>query len=351
VRWLIIHPGPEWSVADVYAGWSEALTALGEEVQEYNLNRRLTFYDLAAFETGAHDPAGYPQFKKAVTHDEAIGMAAEGVRAKCFDWWPDVVLLISAFYTPPLTLEIIRARGIKIVMIFTEGPYQTETQLRVAPYGDLSLVNDPVDIGRYQEIGPAAYMPHAHRPSVHHPGPPDPKLECDLAFIGTAFPSRVKFLEQMDLDGLDVLLAGMWLNLPEGSPLRKMVGHDLAECIDNDQAADVYRSARAGLNLYRTETEPDASAEGWACGPREIEMAACGLFFLRDPRGEGDVLFPMLPKFSSPEEASEQLRWFLARDRLRERLAGQARDAVAGRTFEASAKELLRLLDRQPVSM
>ena len=351
MRWLIIHPGPEWSVADVYAGWSEALTALGEQVRECNLNRLLTFFDLAVFETGEHDPAGYPQFRKAVTRDEAIGQAAKFVRAECFDWWPDVVLLVSAFYIPPLTLEIIRARGIKIVVLFTEGPYQSETQLKIAPYADLSLLNDPVDIDRYQAIGPAAYIPHAHRPSLHCPGPADPVMASDLAFVGTAFPSRIRFLEQMDLGGWDVLLAGMWLGLPEDSPLRKYVAHELAECVDNSQTVSIYRSARAGINLYRTETEPDASAQGWACGPREIEMAATGLFFLRDPRGEGDVLFPMLPTFDGPEDASEQLRWWLEHDGYRGETAAKARQAVAGRTFEASAKELLRLLDRQPVSM
>ena len=39
MRWLAIHPGPSWSVSDVFAGWSEALTGLGEQVEEYELER------------------------------------------------------------------------------------------------------------------------------------------------------------------------------------------------------------------------------------------------------------------------------------------------------------------------
>src|SRR5258708_32979039 len=106
------------------------------------------------------------------------------------------------------------------------------------------------------------------------PAPAEPGLACDLAFVGTAFPSRIAFLEAMNLDGLDVLLAGAWAWLDATSPLHSHVAHDLAECVDNTQAAGIYRSAAAGLNLYRHEPDSDDTAEGHACGPREIELAA-----------------------------------------------------------------------------
>src|SRR5690606_22216347 len=174
---------------------------------------------------------------------------------------------------------------------------------------------------------------HAYRPAVHHPGQPVPDLVCDLAFVGTAFPSRIAFFEAMQLDGLDVLLGGSWQKLPDESPLRKHVGHDIRSCMDNIEAADLYRSARAGINLYRREAQRPALAAGWAMGPREVEMAACGLFFLREPRGEGDALLRMLPRFTQPDEASERLRWWLAHERLREDAAEAARLAVVDRTF------------------
>ncbi len=351
MRWLLIHPGPDWSVADVHNGWAEALRGLGEQVDEYELDKRLSFYDLALLETGKADSAGYPEVRKAVTRDEAISMAAEGLLARCYRWWPQVVLCTSGFFIAPAALEVIRARGHKIVMLFTEGPYQTATQLRLAPYADLCLVNDPVDIGAYRAVGPAEYMPHAFRPSVHHPGPAEPGLACDLAFVGTAFPSRIAFLEAMNLDGLDVLLAGAWAWLDATSPLHSHVAHDLAECVDNTQAAGIYRSAAAGLNLYRHEADSDDTAEGHACGPREIEMAACRLWFARDSRPESDDLFPMLPSFTSPAEASDQIRWALAHPAERAAAAEKARAAIAGRTFENNARQLLRLLDRQPVKV
>jgi hypothetical protein len=37
----MVHPGPDFSVHDVYAGWYEALQKLGCQVAGYNLNDRL----------------------------------------------------------------------------------------------------------------------------------------------------------------------------------------------------------------------------------------------------------------------------------------------------------------------
>ena len=80
-------------------------------------------------------------------------------------------------------------------------------------------------------------------------------------------------------------------------------------------------------------------------GPREIEMAATELFYLRDPRPEGNQVLPMLPTFDGPGDASEKLRWWLAHDAEREKMARQARAAVADRTFTSNARRLLQLLD------
>jgi hypothetical protein len=80
-------------------------------------------------------------------------------------------------------------------------------------------------------------------------------------------------------------------------------------------------------------------------GPREVEQAACSGFFLRDPRPESDETFPMLPSFSTPQEAGELLRWWLARDDLRAAAALKAREAIADRTFDLAAVRLLKHLE------
>ena len=320
---------------------------------EYNLDARLTFYDSALMgdESAPPDAEGRKPVRKALTMDQAVELAADGLLGACYRWWPHVVLCVSAFFTPPFVLEVMRSRGHKIVMLFTEAPYQTGQQLEMAKFADISLVNDPVGIEQYRAACPVAeYQPHSYRPSVHYPAKPRSRKRHDLAFVGSAFRSRIEFFEQMNLDGLDVALGGFWGGLATESPLRRFLlnddnGGDV--CVYNDETAALYRQARTGINFYRREAEQEWAGQGWACGPREIEMAACGLWFTRDPRGESDELFGMLPAFASPAEAGEQIRWALAHPEKRRDAARRARAAIQDRTFDNAAKRLIRLLEQQ----
>ena len=125
-----------------------------------------------------------------------------------------------------------------------------------------------------------------------------------------------------------------------------VVHGDLAGCVDNSITAEMYRRAAAGFNVYRYTADGEHSkAEGWAAGPREVEMAACGLWFCRQPRPESDELFPMLPTFDGPGELGDLLRWALAHPDETQRAAQAASAAVADRTFTNHARRALAHLD------
>ena len=335
----------------MFNGWSEALSGLGEQVEEYPLDAALRFFNAALAETGEVRACGCREVRKFLDRDQAARLAVDPVLSAAHRFGPDVILFVSAFFIPPWLLEVLRARGHTIVMLMTESPYQDDFQLKAAAYADLTLLNDPVNIGLYRDLGPAEYMPQAYRETVHYPPAPGTEPEYDLAFVGTGFPSRVRFFHQMSLAGLNVRLSGLWMDLPEDSPMREWTATEADDCVGNDETAEIYRRSRTGINVYRTESEGGHAGEGWACGPREIEMAASALWFARDPRPESDELFPMLPAFTSPAEASDLIRWALTHPDQRAEAALKARAAVADRTFTEHAKKLLRLLSRQPVNM
>jgi hypothetical protein len=353
MRWLLIAPGPSWSVADVFNGWSEALTGLGETVEEFPLDASLRFFNNALAETGKVLPCGCRETRKYLDREQAARLAIDPILAAANRFWPDVIVCTSGFFLQPWLMEILRARRHTIVFLATESPYQDDYQLKVAEYADLTLLNDPLNLDAYRQVGPAEYMPQAYRETVHYPPPFGVEPEYDLAFVGTGFPSRVKFFDGMDLGGLNVRLGGLWMDLPEDSPLRDWaaITDDKGDCVDNHEVAALYRNSRTGINVYRTESEDTHAGEGWAVGPREVEMAASALFFARDPRPESDELFPMLPAYTSPAEASDIIRWAIAHPGVRTELAYKARAAIAGRTFTEHAKKLLRLLDRQPITI
>jgi spore maturation protein CgeB len=251
------------------------------------------------------------------------------------------LLLTSGFFLPPPLLDTARRDGVKVVLIATEQPYERR-EIDMSAHCDIVLTTDPTTLDQFHCT--AVHQPHSYRPTVHTPGPALPELAADFAFVGTGYQSRIDFFEAMNLAGLDVLLAGNWQQLTEDSPLRRFVAGGLQDCLDNTKTVDVYRSARVGINFYRREQD-EGTPQGVAVGIREVEAAAAGHFFLRDPRPEGDELFPSLPTFHGPMEASEHLRWYLAHPSERERAALKAREAIQDRTYDNAAAALLRLME------
>jgi spore maturation protein CgeB len=335
VRALVVHPGPNFSVADVYRGWVKGLRANGVQVAELNLDERLSFYGQAHLKK-------HGRWFKAFENEAAFHMAAKGLEVACYEWWPDLVVIVSGFFIPPQMYAVMRGRGHTVVLVHTESPYEDTVQLRRAPHADFSVLNDPTNLERFREVTRAAYIPHAYDPDIHHPKPPVEGCGSDVFFVGTGYPSRIEFLEAVNWRGINLALAGNWQKTQPRSKLRRRLIHPIKHCFDNTEAIDWYASTKTSFNLYRKEETEQVN--GWSIGPREVELAACGRFFAREPRPEGDELFPMLPTFTEPGELGDILRHYLRHDSERDEAAIKAREAVADRTFANNAAELLRLL-------
>ncbi len=337
MRALVVNPGPNFSVADVARGWAKGLAQIGVDVRTFELDKLLDYFAYAYTDRNG-------EIVKAHTETEAIQLAAGQIKAACYDWWPDLVLVVSGFFMYPQLVEIMRARHRHVVLLCTESPYEDEAQLQKAAWYDGVLLNDPTNLDAFAEVceGPALYVPHAYDPDVHHDG--RAPHHADVTWIGTCYPSRAKFLEQVDWSGLDVSFGGNFKDAPES--LLRFVGHDPEECVDNAVTAELYRGSLASFNLYRTETNGQLSdtADGWAMGPREVELAATHCWFARQSRPESDEVFPMLPTFSDPQELGDLLRWAIANPQARMMGARRAAAAVADRTFSRNARTLLQAL-------
>lgn len=340
LRVVVAAPGPNFSVADVHMGWMEGLREAGAHVVDFNLDRRLDFYSQAMLPTGPH---GAPE--AALTTDQAIDLALNGLLACCYRVRPHLLLVISGFFMAPDVLAIVRSHGTRVVMVHTESPYEDDRQVLRAAHCDANVINDPTNLESFRAACPSTwYVPHAYRPSVHYPR--DLSAVRDLVFVGTGYPSRIDWLERVDWSRMDSpMLAGNWQALSPDSPLLPLVAHDLDECLDNADTAGLYATSRMSLNLYRREADRPELSDGWAMGPREVELAATGVFFLRDPRGESDEMLPMLPALGEPEELADQVSWWAAHDTERHEAADKARAAVADRTFVNNARWLLGQLD------
>jgi spore maturation protein CgeB len=328
-RVMVIRPGPDFATQDVATGWVNGLREVGCEVLDLPLGKFLAYFQ-----------------DQQLPVDECASRASLAILAATYEFWPDVALFISGLFVPPRVYAMLRTRGHRVVIAHTESPYEDARQLEMAPWADVNILNDPTSLDTFRQVNRSThYIGHAYDPQIHRPMPRQPDLVSDFCFVGSGFPSRVRFLEAVDWTGIDVALAGWWEDLTSDSVLRKFLAHDITECCPNDETVALYCSAKASANLYRTEAEPGMEGAGWALGPREVELAACGTFFLTQARGENREVLAMVPTFDGPDDFGDKLRWFLAHDTEREAIADAARAAIAPRTFAANAAALLRIVE------
>ena len=325
-------------MSDVYQGLAKGLKQCGADVGMFNLDDRMTFY------AGAHVKRD-DEWVQAFDGDTAAHMAAIGLEAVLYEWWPDVVIVVSGFFIPPKIWAVLKMRPHTVVYWATESPYEDDRQARPARYADLVVLNDPKNLEQFRaEVNPQThYFPHSYDPQIHHGNRNVPTW--DFGFVGTGFPSRVEFFEDVTWPTSSVALAGNWQFVDDDSPIMPFLLHERGLCMDNKDTAEMYRSVRVSANLYRKETSEAGTADGWAMGPREVELAATGTFFLREPRGEGDELFPMLPTFTEVDEFSDLLAWALTHPDECTTAAAAARAAIGARTFKNTAARLLRMVD------
>ncbi len=336
MRALVVRPGPNFSVEDVATGWEMGLEACGVEVRSFDLSSRLGLFEqglVAMRKTDDIDPR------------DVARLACDSLLGALYKFWPDLLVVVSGFFIDPAVMELARIRGTTVVLHFTESPYEDDRQVRLAGAADHVLVNDPINLDRFRAVNPSShYMPHGWNPKVHFRREPTPDSRSDFCFVGTGYASRTAFLEAVDWTGLDVALGGNWQALDDDSPLRPFVVHDPEYCLDNSDTADLYSSTRASVNIYRREANAPELSDGWAMGPREVELAALGTFFLTEERGENREVLPMLPTFDGPGDFADQLRWWLRHDDLREHAAREAQAAVADRSYPHLAQRLLGLV-------
>ena len=275
-------------------------------------------------------------------------MAANGIYAALYKVRPDVLVVVSGFFLPPDVYVRARDYGTKVVILHTEEPYEHERELGMAPFVDLHVLNDPTNLAEFEALAPSVYIPHCYRPSLHSPGPAVPELLSDFAFVGTGYPSRTAFFEAMNLDGLEVVLAGNWEHLPTTSPLcrvrvaragpvprQRPGGRHLPVGEGRDQHVPPRRHQGRAL---RTAGRWGRARWRWprsacrSCGSRAARVTRCCTCCRRSP---------------ARSMRATLLRWWLAHPDERAETALKARAAIEDRTFGNAAAAVLQLLDKE----
>lgn len=346
LRVMLVHPGADVSVSDVFDGMHHGLKQHGVTVFPYWLNKRMNVVKAAMF-------AGWRRNKKASgadipqpTNEQVQREASLPLVAMALQHDVHVVIVVSAFYLHPDALILLRRAKVKVVVLFTESPYNIHHELKIAELADGCWTNERASLPAFLRVNAnSGYLPHGWHPERHgvelltHEDVP----AHDVVFVGSGFQERIEWFNAIDWSGIDLALYGTW----KGYGLKRQVLRAIrGESVGNERAAALYRRSKVGLNLYRSHgvaaDGQRVEAYGESLSPRAYELAQCGVFHVSDFRPEvAEVFGELVPTFRTPTEAAALIRSWLADDAGRADVAAQLPACVAEASWVQRASTVL----------
>lgn len=336
---LSVGPAAYFSTYDVWVGQTAGLVANGVEVHAFDYGKRLRVFSEFWKWARRHKTLG-EDFK-----EKLYMMAGESVYVTARALDVDLVWLASPMHIHTLILRLLEKDGIRTAGYMSESPYEDEVWEARAHNFTYCFVNDRNSVERFRRRNPRSYyLAHAYDPERHFPQAVE--AERDVVFVGTGFPGRRRFFEAVDWTDIQLEVFGFWKNTPPRSPLRP---HLTQMILSNEEAVDLYRRSRLGIQLHRVDKwyghKGACTDPAYSLGPRSYELAACGVFQVSDERPElHDVFHGTVPVFGTPAELEGTIRHYLAHEGERLRLAEEQRQAVQGHTFAARMREALELV-------
>lgn len=349
LRVLLLHPGASWSTADVESGLRDGLQHHGVEVIPYRLDQRIEFAHKWLHIMWRQKKKETPELAKPNTAD-VMYHAGVGAIEMALRKQVDVVLVVSAMFLHPDVIAMMKRAGLRVVVLFTESPYDHAEELKIAEMVDGCWTNERATLADFRSVNPhSGYLAHGWHPRKHFVSADvDASIPAhDVVFVGSGFPERIEWFNAIDWTGIDLGLYGTWKGLGLKKQVRACIKGDQ---VNNEMASALYRRAKIGLNLYRTRgmrRTPLAHADGSklipeSLSPRAYELAACGVFHLSERRAEvSEVFGDRVPTFTSPLEAAALIRLWLADDATRRDVAAQLPACVAEMSWRHRAMTVI----------
>ena len=346
---MLVGSGSNYSTTEVNAGLLHGLQQQPDvEVVEFDTRNQFATHDFLMRkllkETGREDLAPdreldplkidrelgdrYRDYDLELQYRSTISIITETMR-----YGVDAIVLVSAYMISDEVLSMMslnpatpHGAGVaQTVAIFTESPYEDTRQGRQASYIDGFFVNDEASVDGVAALSgvPGAYLPMAYHPLLHTPRNGATPSGHDVVFVGVGYEERIALLEAVDWTGVDLGLYGDWRHLAGDSPLHR---HVRGGVVTNEEAVELYKSSKVGLNLYRTCVDywmdDPSQVEGTALNPRAFELAACRVPQITQFRPEWDRIFSGREGvFTDAAGLQEQLAQYLGNREALESLA------------------------------
>ena len=340
--------------ATYYRGLARALHGRGHA---------LTFFEPDAFDRQAHRDLPDPRWARSVVWDPDDRSAL----ARCLEEAAraDLVVKASGVGVQDALLEAavleLRRPGNRIAFWDVDAPATLERLARdpadpfrpLVPRYDLVLTyggGDPVVRG-YRSLGARSCVPiyNALDPETHHPVPPDPRFDADLAFLGNRLPDREARVEEFflraaaHLPARRFLLGGAgWESRPLPPNVRHLghvgtAAHNAFNC-----------TPRAVLNVSRDSM----ARNGFSPATRVFEAAGAAACIVTDEWTGLEQFLEPGAEVLTARDGAEVADVLAALDPARARRVGLAarRRVLAEHTYARRAEEVEAALGISPAN-
>jgi spore maturation protein CgeB len=273
----------------VSAYWNGAATYYRGLVRAlYGHGHRITFFEPDAYGRQQNRDISDPFWADVVIYRPAAwAEALESARGA------DVVVKASGVGVNDAELEAgVLALGAAAVLFWDVDAAATLARLEADPADPLRNLVGRYDavltygggrpvVDRYRALGARECVPvyNALDPDTHHPAPPDPRFEADLAFLGNRLPDREERVDDFFLQAARLaphrrfLLGGAGWDTTELPPNVTYIGH----VSTNDHNA-LNSTPLVVLNVLRESM----AANGWSPATRIFEAAGAAACIVTD---------------------------------------------------------------------
>lgn len=268
---------------------------------------------------------------------------------------PDFILSFRGPYLPSSYVYQMRRMKIPVGVWVVDDPYRLQTHRELVKPYNLIITQDSNSVSYYQDLGKnVIHLPLAVNPDKYRPIKVDVKYQSDLCFVGSAFPIRIRYFDQLTpilLSNKTKIIGQWWEKLKNYSKLKGCISN---KPIPPEEVIQYYNGAKIVLNIHRTNNDRQDNPKNIAAhtpNNRTFEIAACRSFQLTTwRRGLYDhFLEDEIASFRNLGELKEKIRYYLVHENERQEMAVKAYQRVLrAHTYQKRIYSLIEYLERLP---
>jgi len=359
---LLISPGHRISTIDVYYGAGDALKILGYEVNAFDVNKRLTFYEKAI--------TNLQNKNEQIAWEQIYSVACQGIITSAVQFWPDLILYITGQYIPTWIPASIKDRlKIKQAIWFTESPYQIAYEIQRAPLYDYVFTCDKSCEAIYKRFNPNTYyLPTAY--NDEYKWVTEFKrwekiiYNEDLFFIGSEVPGRLDFLKELAslIQGkVDFKLFGVFPSIEKGGA-PELEQFYIPMTLKKYEVIKHIQGAKITLNHFRineskriitnrkTGKHKVTEVPAYSLSPRIYEVFASHGFLLSGYRPEFDDLDLKdgrdLAIYKNAKDCADKIFYYLAHNDERDKIRLSGAEKMKNQTYEERIKKMMGIITK-----